>query len=46
MAVNLPVESPDNETRLGEENFMDADDAVQDDWSSNELPESVREEMY
>ena len=25
---------------------MDADDAVQDDWSSNELPESVREDLY
>ena len=44
--VNFPVEDPaDNEPRLGEENFMDADDAVQDDWSSNELPESVWEDL-
>ncbi len=44
--VNFPVEDPaDNKPRLGEENFMDADDAVQDDWSYNELPESVSEDL-
>ena len=37
VAVNFPVESPDNEPRFGEESFMDADDGVQDDWSSNQL---------
>ena len=46
VAVDFPVENPDNEPRLGKESFMDADDAVQDDWSSNELPESIREELY
>jgi hypothetical protein len=31
---------------LQEEQFMDAEDEVQDEWSANELPEKVREEVY
>ncbi len=46
MAVNFPVGKPDTEPRLGKESFMGADDAVQDDWSSNELPESILDLKY
>ncbi len=44
--MSFPVDEAACEPQLEEENFMDADDAVQDDWSSNELPESVREYLY
>ena len=45
--VNFPVLDPAEEPHLAEENSMDADDTVQqDDWSSNELPEMLREELY
>ena len=43
--MNFPVDDAEEEGEAEgprEESFMDADDVVEDDWSSNGLPESVR----
>jgi hypothetical protein len=42
--ASSPMDVAAGEPHLEEEAFMDADDAVQDE-SSNELPESVREDL-
>jgi hypothetical protein len=47
--VNFPVDDAEVEGEAEgprEESFMDAGDVVEDDWSSNELPESVRADLY
>jgi hypothetical protein len=47
--VSFPVDEAEvqgEQAVLDEEHFMDADDEVQDDWSSNELPKAVRAELY
>ncbi len=36
---NFPVVADEVAEHLEEEGFMEADDAAQDDWSSNEFPE-------
>ena len=43
-AVNFPVDG-EAEGPAEEESFMDADDVVEDDWSSNELPEAARVDL-
>ena len=52
-AENFPVDAdhnephPEDKPHLEEEQFMDADDAVQDEWSANELPAAAaRDDLY
>ena len=42
--MNFPVD--DGDGGVAEEGFMDAEETVHDGWSSHELPERVRVELY